>query len=850
MGRLIIMKNTHNEKKAIETTYDAQTKPSIYFIGNAHLDPVWLWKWQEGYRENINTMNSMLDRLEEHKDIVFTSSSSTFYEWIEEHDLAALEHIRKRVHEGRWELCGGWPIQPDCNLPSGEAFARHSLIGQHTFKRIFGKIATIGWCVDSFGHNGSLPQILRLSRMNRYVFMRPSEKEKKIGADAFEWISPDGSSVLAYRIPYSYCAFDGLERIIDSLVSQLIQQKQQTQNSIACFYGVGNHGGGPTNDNIELIRKKQEQYPNIIFKFSTMDSYFSVIEHTTKTLPKIFGDLHHHASGCYAAHSGIKKWNRKAENGLLRAEKISSLATVLVGSKYRNTELENAWKLVLFNQFHDILAGTSIREAYEDAKNQLGEAQSIASRIENWALQKIASSVKISAKKNALPIFVCNPHPWHQIAPVEFEWGKFLNTLLPEEFEIVDPDGNLVIHQLISPKVEERNRTRIIFSAPMEPFGYKVFLLQEKKHDKNSDLHLNANTISNDLFQLDNGILQITFDSVTGAISKLFEYESKAQYLLNLGSLGMVFEDTPDTWGHDTLSYISFIGSCSLVSIEKVEHGPVRQTIRVVSRWNKSTLIQNFSLHHSEAFIRVEAYVNWQEEFKGLKLQFPVNVSKPTATYSIPFGSIKKNVLGEEEPMQEWIDVSGDSGKGLTIINDCKYSASVKEGEIGITIVRNPTYSHHKPTKPSLADNYYRYIDQGEQDFKYIIKPHSKPMNEPEIARLAIEFNQDVVVIIDSFHGGFLPMKKSVFNYLSSSSVVTCIKQRYDANGFIIRMYETAGIKDIVSFSDQKNKEVQITLQPHQIKTLHLDDSLEYVKEVDFLEWELEPYESEGVNNT
>ena len=222
----------------------------LHMIGNAHLDPVWLWQWQEGFQEVKSTFRSALDRLDEYEDFIFTASSAAFYEWVEKGDPGMFEEIRARVVEGRWQIVGGWWIQPDCNIPGGESFARQALYGQRYFQEKFGTTARVGYNVDSFGHNCMLPQILAKSGLDYYVFMRPAPHEKGLPDDLFWWESDDGSRVLAFRIPFEYCTTgEDLEKHVRRCAGEIREPFVHTM----CFYGVGNHGGGPTKENIESI---------------------------------------------------------------------------------------------------------------------------------------------------------------------------------------------------------------------------------------------------------------------------------------------------------------------------------------------------------------------------------------------------------------------------------------------------------------------------------------------------------------------------------------------------------------------------------------------------------------------
>ncbi|HEX8078214.1 MAG TPA: hypothetical protein VF511_10405, partial [Chthoniobacterales bacterium] len=391
----------------------------LHMIGNAHLDPVWLWQWQEGFQEAKATFRSVLDRMNESCDFLFTSSSAAFYEWVEKNDPHMFREIKARIAEGRWQIVGGWWIQPDCNLPCGESFVRQGLYGQRYFKEKFGVTATVGYNVDSFGHHGMLPQILKKSGMSYYVLTRPETHEKGLPGRLFWWESDDGSRVLTFRIPYEYCTWGkDLERYVRRCLGEL----KNPFNELMCFYGVGNHGGGPTKENLASIRRMRDDpaLPDLVF--STPNQFFRDVLAKGLPFPVVHDDLQHHASGCYAAHSGIKRWNRRAENLLITAEKFSALAERITGQPY-STEFAQAWKNVLFNQFHDILAGTSLEAAYEDARDMYGESLSIASRALNYAIQSLAWNIDIAPEEGMKPIVVFNPHAWASRANVELEFG-------------------------------------------------------------------------------------------------------------------------------------------------------------------------------------------------------------------------------------------------------------------------------------------------------------------------------------------------------------------------------------------------------------------------------------------
>ena len=218
-------------------------KKTLYMVGNAHIDPVWLWRWQDGFSEIRATFRSALDRMNEYPGFIFTSAAAAYYAWIEQNDPGMFEEIRTRVREGRWAIAGGWWVQPDCNIPSGESFARHNLNGQRFFKEKFGITARTGYNVDSFGHSGSLPKILRMGGMERYVFMRPDSNEMAaIPAPLFMWESPDGERVTAFRLPYHYCSW-GKE--LRNATSTALPWRQMTRAASCAFTAWGTMAAAP-----------------------------------------------------------------------------------------------------------------------------------------------------------------------------------------------------------------------------------------------------------------------------------------------------------------------------------------------------------------------------------------------------------------------------------------------------------------------------------------------------------------------------------------------------------------------------------------------------------------------------
>src|SRR5690554_2555207 len=503
---------------------------TLHMIGNGHIDPVWLWQWHEGYHEVKATFRSALDRLSEYDDFVFVSSSAQFYEWVERSDPAMFGEIRQRVAEGRWRVVGGWWIQPDCNIPGGESFVRQALYGQRYFREKFGVMATTGYNVDSFGHHGMLPQLLRKAGLRRYVFLRPMPHEKGLPGRLFWWQSDDGSRVLALRLPFEYCTWGkDLEQHIRRCAGEL----KPPFDALMCFYGVGNHGGGPTRENIESIRRLNDDpdFPRLVF--SDPDTFFETIEARDLPIPVVHDELQHHASGCYAAHSGIKRWNRQAENRLISAEKFAAIAYRLTGMPYPREEFARAWKQVLFNQFHDTLAGTSLEAAYDDARDQLGEALAIADRVQNDAIQSIAWAIDIPAQEGVKPLTVFNPHAWRSRVNVALQTRG-----VPAAFALLDDEDRPVPVQDVQSWATSGGQRRLTFTADLPPLGWRTYRIVPVEAAPASETSLSAtdHTLENRFFRLE-------IDPQTGQIASLFDKRHGVEVFAGPAARAVVMDD-------------------------------------------------------------------------------------------------------------------------------------------------------------------------------------------------------------------------------------------------------------------------------------------------------------------
>ncbi len=803
----------------------------LHMIGNAHIDPVWLWQWQEGFHEVKATFRSALDRMQEYDDFVFVSSSAVFYEWVETSDPAMFAEIQQRVQEGRWGIVGGWWIEPDCNIPSGESFARHSLYGQRYFKEKFGRIAKTGFNVDSFGHSASIPQILKKSGIDHYAFLRPMPHERNLPSRLFWWESDDGSRVLTFRIPFEYLSWG---KAVDAHALRCAQEMKDPIDEMMCFYGVGNHGGGPTKENLESIHRlnADENFPTRL-ECSLPEDYFKAAQEKDWNIPIVHDELQNHAKGCYSVHSGIKRWNRQSENKLQAAEKMSLVAAWETGQPYP-TDFAHAWKQVLFNQFHDILAGTSLESAYDDARDGFGEAMSIADRNLNLAVQSLAWNVRIPPEEDARPLLVFNPLTWPVKKNVEIESRSW-----HPGTALVDEAGQVVPHQQVQ-STSVTNRVRLSFNTEIPALGYRTYriLTDPAKFEAQEFPVVQA---SDNL--LENDRLRLEIDPQTGAIASLYDKLAQVQVFYAPAAKAVVLDDSSDTWGHNMFRWDQVAGEFGDAHVRLVEHGPVKAVVRVTSRYGASWLSHDFAMYPDSDQIDVSVTLNWQEQMKMLKLRFPVNVMFMKVTRDIGYGHIETFSNGDEYPFQQWVDVSGTSHEkdltyGLSVLNDGKYSLDVNVRDIGMTILRSPAYAHHIPAQLKPGE-LYSFIDQGIQTFKYSLLPHIGSWESAGTVRRAAEINQPPVALFGTFHAdGERPQADSFIAAEPENVMVTVLKQAEDNEDLILRAVETTKTASKAVIRLPKwDRVIEAAFNPSEIKTFRIPrDASKPVVETNLLE--------------
>jgi alpha-mannosidase len=739
-------------------------------------------------------------------------------------------------------------VEPDVNIPNGESLIRQGLYGQRIFQHLLGRMARVGYNPDSFGHPGTLPQILKLQGMDAYVFMRPGPHEKQLPADVFWWKGADGTRLLTYRIPASY----GLTRDVQNRMRDFVTKLQEPTKDLMLFYGAGDHGGGPAKDTISLILDAQKQAgaPEIIF--STRDRYFDEISKGQGWIPGpkpgflyplsrfpyplVDDDLQHHSVGCYTAVSDIKKDNRTAEAALMTGEKMAELANVLVGFPYPKSDFGAAWKKVLLMQFHDSMAGTALPEQYIVSHNAFGFAKEVADQAIYRAAAKIAWQIPTTDPASEY-LVVFNPHTWAANLKVQYDlsWefddqgGTLSNSRLEDE------QGHAIPHQWTAGQTVAGNRKGLVFQAPVPAFGYRQFRVR-----KLEPIAAPPSTVDATEKGLENELLRVTFAD-DGTIS-LYDKGAGAEVFHGGagGARAVVIDDPSDTWSHDVHAYTKQIGAFGSAGFRVLENGPVRATVRVRTGYGASFMTTDWMLYAGSRTLEARVSLDWHEHQKILKFSFPVDVENPVPTYEIAYGFKVRQANGDEDPGQRWIDVSGQrNGKiyGLTVLNDAKYGYSVQENDLRVSIVRGAAYAQHQPRKID-PNGEYIWQDQGIQTFRMVLVPHAGTWQDAGVVRMAEELTAPVPVLYQGIHKGTRAQAASFLSVDVPDVVVSDVKQAEDGNDLIIRCYETAGRATKASLDlGLVHRHWTGEFHPLEIKTLRVPlTAAGKVREVDALE--------------
>ncbi len=794
-------------------------------IGNAHIDPVWFWQWQEGYQEIKATFRSALDRMNETPEFIFTCACADYYRWVEENAPDMFEEIRQRVKEGRWVIVGGMWVQPDMNTSSGESLARHLLLSQRYFLDRFGKVATVGYNVDSFGHSAMLPQLYHKAGIDAYVWMRPSNVENpNVPRGGMVWESADGSKVAAYHINVGYLERgDVLQRL-----EKMFAIAAEIDQPLMTFYGVGNHGGGPTIANLEAIKQYQregEHGADVVF--ASPEDYFREMAAYRDQLPVWKDELQHHASGCYSTHSASKQKHREAENALLRAEKLGVLSACLTGHEGKQEFALQAWQNLLFCEFHDAMGGCCSERVLKDVVTQLTESCSIAAREENAALQKISWQVDTmkglpdlkrskdedwslwGRQGQGTPVVVFNPH--------EFEATGSILLSRPIR-KVQDDQGNHVPVQVVrADRTNGQDKWDAVFSVKVPPMGYRLYWVYLEESDVPVD-----NPLCVSSSHLENKYIRAEFDQTNGALIHLVDKKSGLDVLAGPSSIRLMDIEHCDTWAHAIFAFDKEAGQFAFREIKVMEEGPVRASVRVILQHEQSVITQMYTLQADGDQLEVRVTADIHEHHRMIKVCLPTIFTQGKDIAEIPYGMLTRRANGDEEHCQRWCGIQDELG-GLAMINNGRYSYSAKDGELRMTMTNTSAFADHFGQEE--RDDTCRYMDQGEMQFSYALRPYAGSWQQQRLHQRAALLHQPLPFVVETYHKGSLKPEYSGLTLTNDKIALGALKRAEDQRGYVLRLQETSGTEQSayvhVALAERQMK---LHFTPFEIKTIYLPD--------------------------
>lgn len=777
----------------------------LYLVCGAHIDPVWLWNWQEGAAAAISTFRVAAQLCREFDGFVFCHNEAVLYQWVEEYEPALFAQIQQLVREGKWHIMGGWYLQPDCIHPSGESFIRQIRVGRRYFQEKFGVTPTTALNFDSFGHSRGLVQILKKCGYDSYLFMRPLERQ----SGAFLWEGFDGSRIMGYHLHGSY---GNLLGEATEKVRHFLDHTQETEDALL-VWGVGDHGGGPSRlDLTELAQLQKTQDTEIVH--STPEEYFAQVSWDNR--PVVTTSLTHCMQGCYTTMIRIKQAHRRLEALLGRAEKMLAHS----GVTYDKGLLEQAEKALLFHEFHDILPGTMIRQGEEDALAALGFAEDVVAKATAKAFFALCQGQR-QAAEGEIPILVYNPHPYSIETTVEAEyqlanqnWAENQATIAT----VYDEAGNRIPcqHEKEACSMNLDWRKRLAFHAKLAPMSMNRFdarlEVQENCHrDEVFALETATHTETDNQIVFDNGTVQFALSRETGLITR---YCVDGCELLRpgAGQIG-VFADNEDPWGMLTDHYTEKLGHFRLLSdeeaaqfrgypdsrnIQVIENGPVRMRIQAIYAWGRSYVVANYTLYYHKTYVDLDYTFLTADTCKMFKLQLPTCFPDSRLLCQTAFGT-EENIQDHKEiPFQKWCALE-HNGNGLGVLSRGTGGGDADAGLLRLSLLRTPVYSAHPINERPLVphDRLNDHIDLGQRQISLRMAPYSDTLDA-----LAEQFNEPVFAL--SFFPAGDGEKPAPICALSDEHVLLSALRRED-EGLLVRLYH-AGTGE---------RDVQLTLWGH-----------------------------------
>lgn len=765
-----------------------ENDPVVIGIGHTHIDCAWLWTLKQTREKVQRSFSTVVELMRQYPEYRFMSSQAFLYQNLKEEAPETYEKIRELIRQGRWECEGAMWVEADCNLTSGESLVRQVLYGKRFFKQEFGVENRVLWLPDVFGYSAALPQILRKSGVEWFVTSKISWNDtNKMPYDTFLWRGIDGTGINTYFLtaqdkkkgkePENFTTYVGM--ITPAMVAgtqERYQQKELTNETIIT-YGYGDGGGGPTADHLEVARRLSKGIPGTpAFRSDFAGNFLSRLEKKIENnplLPEWNGELYlEYHRGTYTSQANNKKNNRRCEALYLTTEMLCTMDGLLTSAPFPKKELHKGWEMLLTNQFHDIIPGSSIKAVYEQSDRDYLEIKKIAESQLERACRNIAGRIS-----GAHGFVVFNPNPTVGTG-------------------IVRIGGKSIRCGRIPPK------------------GYAcVGIFRQDNH-----VRLGKDFCETDVYRL-------TFDDRM-QICSLFDKRCNREVLKN-GAVGnelRVYADYPyaswyDAWEWNENSLDRFEVISDVSEIEEVQDG-VRAGLKIKRKYGNSSVVQTIWLYDDIDRIDFETDVDWCEKHKMLKTAFDVDVHSARATYEIQYGNIErpthKNTSWDRAKFevcgQRFADLS-EGNYGVTLLNDCKYGYDIHDGLMTLSLLRSPTYPDPD-------------ADQGTHHFTYAVHAHTGALNLPEVYTHAYDLNNPMTAVAVGGEKDAVPTEFALVECDKPNVLCEVIKEAEDSEDLIFRFFECSNSKTAATlrFGFDVEKVVLCDLNENSLKALSIEN--------------------------
>ncbi|PJN89374.1 alpha-mannosidase [Bacillus sp. mrc49] len=794
---------------------------TIHCVGHTHIDVAWLWRLKHTREKAARSFSTVLRLMEQYPEYYFLQTQPQLYEYIKEDYPEIYENIKKRVKEGRWETEGAMWLEADCNIPSGESLVRQILYGKEFFKKEFEVDCTYLWLPDVFGYCWALPQILKKSGIDTFMTTKISWNQyNRMPNDTFKWRGIDGTEILTHFVttpePWNpedswFYTYNGLITAKTVNGAWNSYRNKDVNQDLLLSYGYGDGGGGVNREMIEL-RRRFENMPGLPkVKTTKAGDYFQKLhrnmENSNEYVHTWDGELYlEYHRGTYTSQAYTKRMNRKLELSYRESEWLSVWNSLLSSwAKYPKKQLDDGWKIILRNQFHDIIPGSSIKEVYEDAKVEYKQAEDI----------------QLEMDQNNFKEFIEPKHGTYTVFNAT-SWQDQQSVLIPYD-QTNDAVGGWISG---SDEILCSQRTENGWLVELEEtkqFGaVEIQFKQDRPVDNKTPFLIKGRVLETPFYQVEwNDSLQLT---------RIFDKEARREVLAQQkkGNIIQIFEDKSlahDAWDIDLFYQEKMEEIGDVVSSEVVENGPLRIVIRTKWKYQSSLVEQDMIFYAQNGRIDFKTKVDWHEQRKLMKVAFPVDVRSTEATYDIQFGNVKRpthwntswDMARFETVGHQWADLS-ETGYGVSLLNDCKYGYDIKDQTIRLSLLKAAL--HPDPT-----------ADQGEHEFTYSLLPHQGDWRAGQTVKQAWFINNRLKVV----KGGFSPVESSFMNVNNDHVKIDAIKKKEGDDAVIIRLHEYEGRRGSVLIEF-----------PRTVKKWYETNLMEQVdgkKQTELIDFEIKPYE-------